>query len=185
MNLQGNILNTYSGGSIDYLNPESSVLTIHDIAIGLSREHRYGNQLKEDYTVLHHSLLCLEIADREGYDDQAMLSVLLHDASEAFVHDMPAQAKQFMPGYKKVEDRIQSYIESELGIPIQHTRSLIKSIDLQALITELGRFRPKELGGFRPVLEYQRIMDKLMEVSSKELIWMFLSIYRALKSRRC
>ena len=43
------------------------------------------------------------------------LAGLLHDASEAYIGDMPSPFKKLMPDYKKLEDNLMKVIAQKFG----------------------------------------------------------------------
>ena len=45
------VIQTYSGGTINFADPDESVFTVEDIAHGLSNTSRYSGQCKHHYSV--------------------------------------------------------------------------------------------------------------------------------------
>ncbi len=88
---RGTWIQTYTGRKIWLLSPEPEDITIEDIAIGLSRENRYGKQTLRPYKVAEHSvivsLLVEEIAPEYARE------ALLHDCDEGLLPDMPRPLK--------------------------------------------------------------------------------------------
>lgn len=112
---------TRSGRLLDLVDPRPEDISIEDIAHGLSRQVRYGGHLG-DYTVAQH---CFAVA-RCIHDNwpgaphhglvEALRHALLHDASEAYIRDMPTPAKKLMPDYREVEARLEAAIYSRFGV---------------------------------------------------------------------
>jgi 5'-deoxynucleotidase YfbR-like HD superfamily hydrolase len=65
-----------------------------DIALGLSRQPRFGGQTRRWWSVLDHSLFVADLAAREGRGLRVILALLLHDAHEALTGDIPTSLKK-------------------------------------------------------------------------------------------
>lgn len=90
---------TLTGGYLSLESPSPENINLHDISEGLSHTCRFSGQLPKHYSVASHSL-----ALAECYDTPAeRLYALLHDASEAYITDMPAPVKVLCPMYSEVE----------------------------------------------------------------------------------
>lgn len=123
-------INTISGCEINYLVPSKSTLTIKDIAAGLSKESRFAGQTSTFYSVAQHSVLVMALAPAE-----LSMAALLHDASEAFMKDIPSPLKTLLPDYKRIEKELQEHILSVCGIEIEKQEA-IKKYDHEALLIE-------------------------------------------------
>lgn len=104
-------LRTFTGKDIDV---ESRIwfkdICIEDIAHALSMQPRFGGHLKEFYSVAQHSFKCYQLVSK-----QHKLAALLHDASEAYLIDIPSPVKRLIPGYKEIEDRVMKSIAEKYG----------------------------------------------------------------------
>lgn len=96
---------TYTGKYIDVFNPDSEQIVIEDIAHALSLTCRWAGHLKEFYSVAQHSVLV-----SKEVPDEYKLQALLHDASEAYINDIPSPAKKRLTDYKLLEDNLMSVI---------------------------------------------------------------------------
>ena len=96
---------TSSGLLVDFANPRPDQICLTDIVTQLSREGRWANALRYRMTVAQHSCvvcdLCPDIVKPFG---------LLHDASEAYMRDIPYNLKKLCKEYQIIEKRIQSMI---------------------------------------------------------------------------
>lgn len=74
-----------------FLDPKPEDIDIYTIAHCLARECRWGNQLRHHYSVADHSV-------RVSYEcnPEDALWGLLHDASEAYLIDIPTPIKMFL-----------------------------------------------------------------------------------------
>lgn len=104
-------ISTYDGGFFDFENPEGYTYSIYSIAHALSNICRYGGHSTKFYSVAEHSVLVSKLVP-----DDLALTALFHDASEAFVGDMPTPLKAMFPEYKKLEERIQKSISDQFGL---------------------------------------------------------------------
>lgn len=96
-----NKIRLFSGNYFDPFDPDPELILIEDIAHGLSMKCRFGGHTKRFYSVAEHSvnvgLLC-------GYQG------LMHDASDAYLPDIPTPIKQRMPEFKEIENRLMAMI---------------------------------------------------------------------------
>jgi hypothetical protein len=133
-----------SGAYFDFLNPDSTPLSIQDIASGLSRICRYTGQLEIDeddiYTVGQHSVLASENCD----DDCDPFEALMHDRAEGVMNDMASPLKQLLPCYKEIEARVETSTASYYGLPEDMTDAC-KRIDLRMLATEKRDLMPGDV----------------------------------------
>ena len=97
---------TASGRIIDIRKPSPSEFTLNDIAFGLSRQYRYNGMTVLPYTVAQHSVIVSKLC----ISPKAKIVAMLHDASEAFLHDIPTPLKTILPEYRKIESSFQSAI---------------------------------------------------------------------------
>ena len=89
-------IETYTGRKFHYLQAQldPDEIDIRDIAHALSMQCRFGGHVRHFYSVAEHSIRVAEqIEDR----DENKLCALLHDASEAYIPDIPRPIKMDMP----------------------------------------------------------------------------------------
>lgn len=98
-------IRTSSGLYVDFKNLSSEMITIEDIAHSLSMQCRFGGHLPRHYSVAQHSVECSWRVSEEN-----ALEALLHDASEAYMLDMPKPLKNLLPDYEKIEDELMGII---------------------------------------------------------------------------
>lgn len=120
-------IRTYSGHYLDILNPQPEHICIEDIAHALAHQPRWAGHTPIFYSVAAHSLACAHMAP-----PQHKLAALLHDASEAYLCDMPSPIKALMPQYSAIENRLMAIIAQKFGFawPISPE---VKAIDKQRL----------------------------------------------------
>lgn len=101
-----NSIATYSGKVFDLaaINPDS--IDIKDIARALSMNCRWAGHVKSFYSIAEHSIRVCEAVKNPRYKLQA----LLHDASEAYLLDIPKPFKIMMPEYVALENKLMNVI---------------------------------------------------------------------------
>lgn len=159
--VQSGTISTFSGLYIDTRNPAPESLNIYDIAHQLSMQPRYGGKLRQDYTVAQHCIECCLLAD---FEDK--LAALLHDASEAYICDLPSPIKSELPGYKVIEDRIMKAISAKFGFEYPLNQR-VKEIDKYML----------ELEWSSMVKNHIPYRIKVMEKREAEI--RFINLYKA------
>lgn len=130
----GHWVTTYTGKKLHFLDPQSEEIDIVDIAHALSLTCRFGGQCRVFYSVAEHSIRMAEIVPVEH-----KLHALLHDASEAYLPDLPRPMKASLPSFKGMEVIIlQAIFNKFLYLPdTQKPNSkLIKEADNILLATE-------------------------------------------------
>lgn len=127
---EDHFITTYTGKKFHYLNPAEDEICIEDIAHALSLTCRFGGHCSTFYSVAEHSYRVAMLAP-----DNDKLGALLHDAHEAYLHDVPRPIKQDIIGYKLIADKIQSKIHDKFNITV-HNPTLLKYYDDVLLATE-------------------------------------------------
>jgi uncharacterized protein len=128
---------TFTGDRVYLDDPSINLYNIFDIAHGLSLLCRYAGQCPTFYSVAQHSVLVSENVPPED-----ALWGLLHDASEAYLVDVPRPVKYLpeMRGYRELEARIQSAIVRQFGLSPDEPVSVRKADALLAQ-EEMREFR--------------------------------------------
>ena len=124
------------------------MVNIMDIAKSLSKQCRFNGHTTEFYSVAQHSVELLkyyldeneeehEIIRNGGPDIygflQKAMTVLLHDASEAYIGDMTSPLKILMPDFKKIEYNIDMAIADKFNTIFPHPPWL-KTLDTRILL---------------------------------------------------
>jgi hypothetical protein len=126
-----NCIRTNSGLCINVFNTTFEMICIEDIAHALAGLPRWGGHLNRHYSVAQHCVLCARMA-KSKVDKQA---ALLHDATEAFILDMPTPIKAKLTQYKRVENKLMNVIFKKYSIPYPYSTK-IKKIDTKMLHIE-------------------------------------------------
>jgi len=113
------MLATYGGGIIDLIAPKPEQIILDDIGNGLSRECRFARQTSRFFSVAQHSVNVSRWIEQQGGSVDEQLAGLFHDASEAYIGDIPRPLKQLLPQYKKIEARLMETIFTRFGLQKQ------------------------------------------------------------------
>jgi len=129
---QGNWLGTNLGARINLDAPDPGQIDIRDIACGLSKVARFNGQTHTFYSVAEH---CINVA--KLVPPQFRLQALLHDASEAYICDIPTPLKRMLgETYKVIESRLQIAIGAAFKVQLVPLSDVVRRADRIMLITE-------------------------------------------------
>lgn len=161
-------IQTYSGRRFCPTNPNPDAIVIQDIAHALSMQCRFSGHTSEFYSVAQHSVgvsyLC---------DEQDALWGLLHDASEAYLVDIPNPLKrsgQFDP-YLKFEKQMMYAVCERFGLSEKEPLS-VRRADKMMLQIEANKL----MFPLREDWMHSKVdsMFKIDPISSKEAKKLFL-----------
>jgi hypothetical protein len=120
-------IKTISGHYINVFDPDPETIDIIDIAHSLSQTPRWGGHLKHFYSVAQHSIkVC------ENLPDNLKLEGLLHDATEAYIGDIPKPIKRGMPDYNLIEKNLDVAIRKKFNLDLTPS-ILLKEADKKEL----------------------------------------------------
>lgn len=97
----GDWVQTYTGRAVFPLDLRPDDIDIRDVAHALSMQCRYAGHVQRFYSIAEHSVHVARWCRQYGPD--AALHGLLHDATEAYLVDVPRPVKPFLQGYKEAE----------------------------------------------------------------------------------
>lgn len=126
----GDWIQMNSGIAFWPLDPRADEVRIEDIAHSLSLLCRFGGHCSRFYSVAEHSVFVAQMVSPE-----AALWGLLHDATEAYVFDMPRPLKRMLPGYAMIERRVHLAIAEHFGLPPEIPAE-VKAADEAMLLAE-------------------------------------------------
>lgn len=103
---------TSKGQYYPFLTPEVYAFDIEEIAHALSHMNRFAGHTYTFYSVAQHCVIASYLVER-GFEMEA----LLHDASEAYVVDVPSPLKKIIgPVYNEIEGKCQAALSKQFGI---------------------------------------------------------------------
>lgn len=103
-------IETFTGKKMYFLNPKEDMIDIVDIAHSLSLQCRFSGHTNRFYSVAEHSFRVASYLYNTHGNAKIALQGLLHDASEAYLLDVPSPVKQHLKGYHKMEEKLQAVI---------------------------------------------------------------------------
>ena len=103
-------IETSSGKKVHFLEPDPDSIDIEDIAYALSHIPRFNGHTSKFVSVAEH---CWSGA--RYIQSDLKLQMLLHDAAEAYLCDIPKPLKEFLPDYRKIEDNMMATISKKFG----------------------------------------------------------------------
>ena len=103
-------IRTYTGGMVNLTSLTPDQVILEDIAHALSNQCRFSGHTAQFYSVAEHSILCAEMVP-----DEMKLAALLHDASEAYLVDIPTPLKMMLPQYIELEAQVMRVISEKFG----------------------------------------------------------------------
>lgn len=144
---------TYSGLKFDIADPQPDMIVPTDIAHALANECRFAGHTRYFYSVAQHSVIASQIVAT-----QYALEALLHDASEAYIKDIPRPLKQLLPDYRAIEQKIERAIRARFGLPEVQSDE-VSQADRVLLATERRDLMPDEPSDW-PILAGVTPLDK-------------------------
>lgn len=136
----------FTGRVFDVANPASWDFHIEDIAHSLSNVCRFAGHVNF-YSVAEHSLRVSRYLKDKGHGRSLQMAGLLHDASEAYLLDIPRPWKGLVSigrqSYVEVEDHINDILMAQFGVLEQwnEKHDIIKGADV-AIYEEERAARP-------------------------------------------
>lgn len=127
----GGCIQTYTGLAFYPADPRPEDVDIRDIAHALSNACRWGGHCSRFFSVAEHSVNVSMLVEPEH-----ALQALLHDATEAYVVDVPRPLKKMLGDvYATLEKRVWDAICARYGMPCELHES-VKKADDDALLAE-------------------------------------------------
>ena len=153
----GPYLQTVSGRWVNPFDPDPEQLDAGDIARALANLCRFGGHSRSFYSVAQHSVIVSRLVEERGGDAEDAFAALMHDATEAYLGDMPHPLKHRSPlgaAYKAAEDHLESALRARFAI--KPGVSEIKRVDRALLAAERRAFSAErwhwpELEGVEPL----------------------------------
>lgn len=104
-------IQTRTGRQFFPLAPDPDEIEIEDIAHSLAFLCRFNGHCRDFYSVAEHCIRVSRLVSPEN-----ALWGLLHDASEAYLCDLPRPVKYQLPTYREHEDRLQRVIAAKYAL---------------------------------------------------------------------
>lgn len=125
-------IQTLTGEKVDPINPDPKTINIIDIAHALAMSCRYNGHCMQFYSVAEH---CCHMADMVEPD--VAIHALMHDASEAYICDIPRPIKPHLIGYFDIEEKVMAAIYAKFNLVMtSEQEQAVKLSDVRMLATE-------------------------------------------------
>jgi hypothetical protein len=153
----GPYLQTVSGRWVNPFDPDPEQLDANDIARALANQCRFGGHSRVFYSVAQHSVIVSKLVEENGGDPEDVFAALMHDATEAYLGDMPHPLKHRSPlgkAFKEAETHLEQALNERFAIKPDVPE--IKRVDKALLATERRAFSAEdwhwpELDGVEPL----------------------------------
>lgn len=149
----GDFMQTATGRKFWPMDPRADEVFIEDIAHSLSMQCRYAGHCLRFYSVAEHSVMIARHLAASHAPEVALYG-LLHDASEAYLIDVPRPVKPYLTGYKVAEAAVMEVVCRRFGLPHEMPPE-VHEADERIIADELvnlvpmdwhARYAGKELG---------------------------------------
>jgi 5'-deoxynucleotidase YfbR-like HD superfamily hydrolase len=164
----GNKIRTYTGKYIDVFDMNIEDIDIIDIAHSLSLSSRWNGHTKEHYSIAEHSIWMANNANTL----EEKMECLIHDATEAYIVDVPSPIKRRLPQYIEVEEKLNKIICEKFNIKYPFSKKL-KELDRKSLEFEWNN---KVLNN--------NFKSMTSEISEKTFLDMFFEIEGEIKKEK-
>lgn len=176
-------LSASSGDYFDYERLEAGLpVDRHALLLRLSRLRRFAGAA--DSNVLAHSVLVAKILEDNRKSPGICLQGLWHDATEAYIGEIPMGVKTIVPEIKAYENRLwRQYLAGELGLPAELHED-VKTADTVALAVEAFYFWGVSIDS-EWGREYERswlrqhtrhVFGHFLSLSADQLVWYALDL---------
>lgn len=158
-----NSIRTFTGIYFNVLEPTEAMINIEDIAHALSHLCRFNGHLPKFYSVGQHSYIVAGLCSPER-----QLEALLHDASEAYLCDVPKPVKPLLTNYKEIEDKLMALIAKKFGFqwPLSEEVHAADQNMLQLEWDHLMLANNEEIKIYKPSEVKKMFLDKFYELTS-------------------
>jgi hypothetical protein len=128
---KGDWIQTASGVQFWPLDPRPEEIKLEDIAHALSNLCRFGGHCRTYYSVAQHSVYAAE-----NVAQQFKVQALLHDATEAYLIDVPRPIKRSLTNYHDIEAKLARVVSERFGVDLVNLPQEVKEADERMLMTE-------------------------------------------------
>lgn len=138
MHEPGPYIQTVSGRRVNPFAPSLDEIDLGDIAVALSNQCRFGGHTRRYYSVAQHACIVSDQVLAQTGEAYAALWALLHDASEAYLIDLPHPIKhrsELGRLYREAEVGLEAVIRERFGLSGPPPAS-VKEVDRAVLATE-------------------------------------------------
>lgn len=160
-------------------------IKIDDISHSLAIQNRFVGHTIYPYSIAQHSVNCCRAAEAFHHEDdpEVLLSILMHDAVEAYVGDIARPTKyMFCADLRKIEGTLERQIYYKYGLPYHGVRfrKLLAEVDSRMCATESALLCKEKMPPHLTVYENAHLRLDLTEWSWVEAKHAFISLFTSL-----
>lgn len=163
-------IQTFTGKKFFPLEPKIEDICIADIAHSLSMQCRFAGHSKEFYSVAHHSIAMVNCWFPKPEQKELAKYALLHDASEAYLTDIPRPLKHLpeFQFYRDAEKTLSEMIYVKFGLEPNEPEE-VKKADWEILCEEamsdkiMSPLHPDWQARCEPVINFSVLTPQLAE----------------------
>jgi uncharacterized protein len=172
-------IETFMGEAFEPLHPNPDQIWIEDIAHSLSLQCRFNGHTKEFYSVAEHCVRVSWLLEDWEEPTEVQLWGLLHDASEAYLTDIPSPLKQLpaFEAYRAAEEAVMWTVCNRFGLPWEEPEA-VRFADQSMLATEARDLMPY-------VPEHWQSLEGMAEASIRITPWEPREAKRKFLNRFC
>lgn len=136
--VKGGWLQTCTGRQFFPMAPKLDDIVLEDIAHALAYQNRWAGHTRHPFSIAQHSVLASRLVPPAD-----ALWALLHDASEAYLGDVPRLVKRLpaMSMYRTIEAVLQTTIYQRFGL-LGEEPATVKEADLLMMVAEAQDLLP-------------------------------------------
>lgn len=177
-------IETFHGERFQPLAPSLGSIWIEDIAHALSNQCRFSGHCREFYSVAEHSVRVSLLLKEWGEDEDVQMWGLLHDASEAYLVDLPTplKASEFGSEYRRSEERLMAVICERFGLAPPQPR-VVHTADSVLLRTEARDLMPNKPEHWK-TLDVAPLAERISPWTPRHAEAAFLNRFHDLDGRR-
>lgn len=152
---------TVSGRQVYPLDLDAADVDLWDIAYSLSNLCRFGGHTKTFYSVAEHSVRVSQKCLKKD-----ALTGLMHDASEAYLVDLPRPVKVFLTEYRQYEEKVQRVIAERFGLIWPFPASVFEA-DHRLLVTEMRDLMTNFINEGKVIKPYKEVIKPMTPSQSR------------------
>lgn len=136
-----NYIETISGMRVSLPGVVPEQIVLSDIRHALGRAPRFAGHTTVPYSVLQHSVSVARFLEANGCSSEVILQGLMHDATEAYLCDIPTPFKRLLTNYDVLEKELWNAIAEKYSIKNAMFEE-VKRADQVMLHVEKNMFKP-------------------------------------------
>lgn len=125
-------IETFTGKKVFFEDPSPNSICIEDIAHSLSMQCRYNGHCLRFASVAEH---CVLLCENFGWGNEDAYALLMHDASEAYLSDLPRPVKYTLPSYRELEAKFDAVIAKKFNVTNMHSDA-VRNWDQRIILDE-------------------------------------------------